>query len=86
MAEYLEAAGFVDIQVEKKLWPLSPWPKDPKLKEIGRWALMGCIESVHPFASMLLSHDGWKEEEVKELCETTIWELTKGKKKYYGEA
>ena len=86
MAEYLTEAGFVDIKVEKKVWPLSPWPKDPGLKEIGKWALMGCIDTVYPYASMLLSSDGWKDEDVRKLCDEVIWELTKGRKKYYGEA
>lgn len=86
MEEYLKAAGFVDIRVEKKIWPLSPWPKDKSLKEIGRWALLGCEETVYPYALGWLPRDGWDEENISKLCRGALWELTKGKKKFYGEA
>lgn len=86
MEQYLRAAGLVDVQVRKEIWPLSTWPKDKNLKEIGRWALLGCMETVFPFAVMLLTKDGWTEPQVKGLCEEAVAELTKGRGKFYGEA
>lgn len=86
MDNMFKEAGFVNIKIEKRIWPLSAWPKDPKLKEIGRWGLLGAEESVFPFAVMLLTKEGWSEEDVKKMCDEAIWELKKGKKKYYAEA
>ncbi|KAK7442183.1 TAM domain methyltransferase [Colletotrichum acutatum] len=36
--QMLEDAGFVDVEEKKAIWPYNPWPKDPKLKELGLWA------------------------------------------------
>jgi hypothetical protein len=36
--DQLEAAGFVDVNIVKRKWPLSRWPKDPKHKQIGKLA------------------------------------------------
>jgi hypothetical protein len=32
----LEEAGFVDVNIVKRKWPLNRWPKDPKHKQIGQ--------------------------------------------------
>ncbi|KAL2009121.1 hypothetical protein VTN00DRAFT_7315 [Thermoascus crustaceus] len=45
--------------------PLGPWPKDPRLKEIGAFVAIGDVEGIEaftnvPFKEML----GWGEEEV----------------------
>jgi hypothetical protein len=37
----LEGAGFVDIVVEKKVWPTNSWEQDPKLKLLGNLVLEG---------------------------------------------
>jgi hypothetical protein len=57
-AERLRAAGFVDIHDELYKWPLTPWPKDPKLKELGlrsREAMLDCLEAwaIVPFTQFL---------------------------------
>lgn len=36
---WLEDVGFEHISVDTRKIPVGPWPKDPKLKEIGRWYL-----------------------------------------------
>ena len=86
MKKMLEEAGFVNVTEKKLLWPLSPWPKDKNLKEIGAWVLQGCVATVYPFAVMLLKKEGWTDEDIKKMCDDAIFDLTKGKKKYYGEA
>lgn len=35
LEEWLKEAGFVDVQVQKILLPLGPWPKDEHLKRVG---------------------------------------------------
>lgn len=34
----IEAAGFVDVVVERAIWPTNTWAKDPKLKELSMWS------------------------------------------------
>ncbi|KAH7183677.1 S-adenosyl-L-methionine-dependent methyltransferase [Fusarium flagelliforme] len=36
--EQLEEAGFVNVEVVKRKWPLNAWPKDPKYKQLGIWS------------------------------------------------
>jgi SAM-dependent methyltransferase len=36
---WLRDVGFKNVKLLPKLVPIGPWPKDPKLKEIGRWYL-----------------------------------------------
>lgn len=66
---YMEKAGFVDVVVQKGIWPLGPWPKDKRLKELGKWCLMGALDSFYPFGVHLLTKVGWTLEEVKDICE-----------------
>ncbi|KAI5809427.1 S-adenosyl-L-methionine-dependent methyltransferase [Pyronema omphalodes] len=40
LKDYLEDAGFVDVQVTKVKQPIGPWPTDPALKQIGSMALL----------------------------------------------
>lgn len=36
----MEAAGFFNVVEETFYWPLNPWPKDRKLKELGKQYLL----------------------------------------------
>lgn len=77
----MEEVGFVDIVERTAIWPLGPWPKDKRLKELGKWGKLGAVDSAYPFAVQLLTREGWTVEQVKELCEKVYKDLEKGK--YY---
>ena len=81
MVERMEKAGFVDIQKETAIWPLGPWPKQRDLKERGKWAMLGMMESCFPFALHLLTREGWTKDQIKDMVDATIASITKGK--YY---
>lgn len=81
MKARMEKAGFVDCVAQRAIWPVGPWPKDKRLKEIGKWALMGALDSLFPFGVHLLTREGWTVEQVKELCDTTAKSFYKTK--YY---
>jgi hypothetical protein len=75
-ASRLRAAGFVDIHDEIYHWPLTPWPDDPKLKELGLWSrenMLDCLEAwaIMPFTKFL----GWTAEEVRECLEVARKDL-----------
>jgi hypothetical protein len=40
MAAHLQKAGFVDLGRDEKKQPLGPWPKDPRLKNIGAMVML----------------------------------------------
>ncbi|GIZ44753.1 hypothetical protein CKM354_000794300 [Cercospora kikuchii] len=62
---WLEQAGFVDIQHKMFMWPTSSWPKDPFMKELGRWTQVNIIDGLEAFCLALLTRGlGWQKEEV----------------------
>jgi hypothetical protein len=62
----MRAAGFEDVHEELYKWPIHPWPKDPKLKELGLWSrenMLDCLEAwaIVPFTKF----PGWTPEGVQ---------------------
>lgn len=78
MKGMLEATGFVDVVEKSEIWPLSGWPKDPRLKELGRWGTLGTMESSYPFALQLLTREGWSVDEIKQLADAAVNSIRKG--------
>ncbi|KAF4958037.1 hypothetical protein FSARC_11123 [Fusarium sarcochroum] len=61
----LEAAGFVDIQEEIRKVPIGTWPKDPKLKEIGKFQGIQQIKAVESYTLQIFSAVlGWAQDEI----------------------
>lgn len=83
MKKLMEDTGFVDVVETNKVWPMSEWPKDPHLKELGRWGKLGAAESGYPFALHLLTREGWTVEQVQDLADKATKSLRKGGPKYY---
>ncbi|KAI5459529.1 S-adenosyl-L-methionine-dependent methyltransferase [Mariannaea sp. PMI_226] len=61
----MEDAGFVDIQEWDFKCPLSPWAKDPKYKEIGRFAEVFATQDTEGFILFVANTLGWSREEVQ---------------------
>jgi len=82
--ERIKAAGFVDVTVRKEMWPLGPWPKDERMKEIGRLGRSGLRSAFHAFSSALLPRVlGWDEAQVQKLCQEATQELNDGSGQLY---
>ncbi|KAK1756615.1 S-adenosyl-L-methionine-dependent methyltransferase [Echria macrotheca] len=61
----IEAAGFVNVQEENIKSPFGPWPKDPKLREIGNFQRLATSNDLAG-SMMYLGHlTGWSPEEVQ---------------------
>lgn len=64
--QLMEEAGFVDVKEVQYVWPQNPWPKDRKLKELGRWNLMNMLEGLEGYSLALLTRaHGISNEEVQ---------------------
>ncbi|KAF8471771.1 putative TAM domain methyltransferase [Kalaharituber pfeilii] len=86
MKSWLENLGFLDVQEQRVIWPLGQWPKDPKLKELGKWGYIGACESLVPFALGLLTKmEGWTTQQVEDLAVRVKRDLGRGGGKYYCE-
>ncbi|KAK7425180.1 hypothetical protein QQX98_000095 [Neonectria punicea] len=69
--EQLEAAGFVDVNVVKRRWPMNRWPKDKKYKQIGVWAHQNTTDALAAITLAVFTRPegqgglGWTNEEVQ---------------------
>jgi SAM-dependent methyltransferase len=64
----IEQAGFVNVTYRRFKWPIGPWPKDPKLKEIGSFNRLGWEDGVEGWAMYLFTkYLGWRIEEIQVL-------------------
>lgn len=80
----MERAGFVDCVARRAIWPVGPWPKDKQLKEIGKWGLLGALDSLLPFAIHLLTREGWLVKDIEELCDKVAKSYAKNYYYTYG--
>ncbi|KAI9046043.1 class I SAM-dependent methyltransferase [Aspergillus affinis] len=72
----LSNAGFVNIREDVYKMPMSPWPKDPKLKELGRYYQVNMLESLDAYSLALLTRVlHWPVEEVRVLLNGARSEL-----------
>lgn len=61
----MKEAGFVDIEQRMFMWPTNSWPKDPYMKELGRWNQINILDGLEGFCLALLTRGlGWRKEEV----------------------
>jgi len=84
MAKRLEEVGFVDVTAQTAIWPMGSWPKQKELKELGRWAKYGFIESAFPFAYGQLKRKEWTKEQVQKLADDCNASLHTGKYYFQG--
>ncbi|RHZ58998.1 hypothetical protein CDV55_104024 [Aspergillus turcosus] len=66
--EKMEKAGFVNVRDDVYKLPQSPWPKDPKLKELGRYHQVNMFEAIGPYCFALFTrYLGWSRPEIEVL-------------------
>ncbi|KAI8230854.1 methyltransferase domain-containing protein [Colletotrichum sp. SAR 10_99] len=75
----VEEAGFVDVKERIAYWPVGTWPRDPFLKEIGRWCQSSMMQGIDSICLALFTRVlGWKKEEVLVFCAHVRNEVRKG--------
>ncbi|RJE24866.1 Methyltransferase [Aspergillus sclerotialis] len=58
--------GFQDVHEQVHKIPVNPWPKDPKLKEIGRYQQANVLEGMEAMSLALFTRVlGWSNQEVQ---------------------
>ncbi|OJJ50215.1 hypothetical protein ASPZODRAFT_128840 [Penicilliopsis zonata CBS 506.65] len=64
----MRKAGFQNVREETYKLPLSPWPKDPRLKEVGHYHQINMLYALGAYTYALLTRAlGWKKEEIEAL-------------------
>jgi hypothetical protein len=66
LKDWMITAGFEDVTERIYFLPLGPWPKDKKLKEVGKWQYIQGPESVEAYGLRLYTQAlGWGSNEAK---------------------
>jgi hypothetical protein len=65
LEDWVNAAGFENVVHQKFKLPIGPWPKDPKLKEVGLFNLTQILSGLEGFSLRLFCDVlQWRQEEV----------------------
>ncbi|RMD41190.1 hypothetical protein DV735_g3969, partial [Chaetothyriales sp. CBS 134920] len=68
MKQQMADAGFINTQIIPIKMPIGAWPKDPVLREGGRWFLVGILEGISGLSVRLFTQVlGWTPEEMELL-------------------
>lgn len=63
---WLIEAGFEDVTQFTYLLPYSPWPRDPYLKELGKYQAVMVQQAIESYGLRLFTQVlGWKSEHAK---------------------
>ncbi|KAL1962249.1 hypothetical protein VTN77DRAFT_9905 [Rasamsonia byssochlamydoides] len=66
LKHWVEEAGFEDVVEKVYILPLGPWPKDPKLKELGKWTYIQFPDAIDAYGLRLYTQVlGWDANEAK---------------------
>lgn len=57
--------GFANVREERNAWPIGTWPKNPREKEKGVWALQNVTDGLEAFSMAIYTKGlGWRPQEV----------------------
>lgn len=66
--QWMIEAGFKDVTEEIHKVPFSPWAKDPKLKELGRYQQANMLEALDAYSLALFTRFlGWSVDQIQML-------------------
>ena len=51
--EWMTEIGFVDVHESRYKWPVGSWPKDPKLKQMGKLTMVNFLTGIEGFTTRL---------------------------------
>ncbi|KAF5007053.1 hypothetical protein FDECE_6598 [Fusarium decemcellulare] len=76
----MEEAGFVNLEERDFKVPIGGWPKDPKLKEIGKYAQATLEQDIEGYVLFMANTvEGWTKEEVEVYISLLRRELRSGR-------
>lgn len=68
LAPKMTAAGFLRVTDDIYKNPMNPWPKDPRLKELGTWGYQALVEGIEAISLALFTRIlGWERPEFEIL-------------------
>ena len=55
LKQWMENAGFVDVEEHILKLPVGPWPREPRLKEVGLFEMVNMTEGIRGLTIMLIT-------------------------------
>jgi len=84
LKSYMEGAGYVNVQEVRLKIPLNSWPKDRKLKDMGKLMLLSMLDALEGFSMALFTRVlGWTAERVNAFLEEVAKDLRNRKYHIY---
>jgi len=75
LGEMLQAQGFTNINIQWQNWPIGPWARGAKNKEIGRWWAEDLQDGCRNAAALFTRVLGWTPEEFEEFVTKAVNEI-----------
>ncbi|KKZ65271.1 hypothetical protein EMCG_08878 [[Emmonsia] crescens] len=76
LPDKLKQAGFQDVTTKLKKLPVGTWPKDKKLKEVGRFQQLQVLQALEPYSLFLFTKIlDWSVEETQVLLASVRQDL-----------
>ena len=75
LKDMLPHAGFTNINIKWQHWPVGPWAKGAKQKQIGAWCLEDMQDVVRNTGALFTRVLGWKKEEFDVYAAKTTEEM-----------
>ncbi|KAE8396576.1 S-adenosyl-L-methionine-dependent methyltransferase [Aspergillus alliaceus] len=73
----LEDVGFVEVTETILKVPIGTWPKDAKMKEIGKFQFVGEMQAIEAYTPALYTRVlGWSEEEMQAMMQKVKQEVS----------
>jgi len=87
MQGWLREAGFQDVDQVDRLIPVGMWPRDRRMKEIGKYYQVHLLEGgMENYTMALFTRNGWAPEEVQVLLAHVRNEVKSNKMHTYTKA
>ncbi|PSN65175.1 S-adenosyl-L-methionine-dependent methyltransferase [Corynespora cassiicola Philippines] len=86
MDGWMKDAGFLEVTEKKFVWPVGPWPKDPHLKDLGRWGERNWLDGIESWILAIYTRIlGWSYQQVQAFCNDFKSVIKDRKNHYYHE-
>jgi len=81
---WMEDAGFINVTQKEYKVPSGPWPRDPRMKDIGKYNLLNMLEAIEGFTIALFTRVlGWSLMETQVILAQVRTELSERRNHFY---
>jgi hypothetical protein len=72
-----------DVKEEKYIWPTSPWPLDPRMREVGLYNMSNMLDGFRGAGWKMLQAAGLSPPDIEQLTEDVKREVQDTRNRFY---